>query len=342
MTVDRQTRIAVTLLAVIATLAVLREASALFAPVVLALVIGVVLSPLARRIDRLGAPAALSAFLTLAIMLGMLAGLAVLIEPVISSLVRRAPVIWLEIRETIADLRGAITGLDRVSESVSEALAVPGTARATDDGVEIPSLRDALLLAPNLAAWLLLLIGTLYFFLLSRRDVYAWVTTTDLAITIGDMLEAEREVSRYFLTITCINAVFGIVVTLALWLIGMPFAALWGFIAFLANFILYLGPAIFAVSLLVGGVVAFDGLVSFLPAAVFVGLNLTEGQFVTPGLVGRQMSVNPLLVFLSLVFWLWLWGPIGGIIAIPLLVWILVIQGRHKKALASAPSAPDQ
>jgi predicted PurR-regulated permease PerM len=94
------------------------------------------------------------------------------------------------------------------------------------------------------------------------------------------------------------------------------------------NFILYLGPACVAVALLVAGIVVFDGPTVLLPPALFVGLNLLEGQFVTPMLVGRHMSVNPLLVFLSLVFWLWLWGPLGGFIAIPLLIWSLAIAGQ--------------
>ena len=103
---------------------------------------------------------------------------------------------------------------------------------------------------------------------------------------------------------------------------------LWGLAAFLLNFVLYLGPVVFAFALFIGGIVQFEGAISFLPAALYVAMNLTEGQFVTPALVGRHMKVNPLLVFLSLVFWLWLWGPIGGVVAIPFLVWTLFLVGE--------------
>ncbi|MGB3406608.1 MAG: AI-2E family transporter [Jannaschia sp.] len=324
---------AVCFVAVVVGLLVLDRAASLFAPVVLALVIGVVLSPLSRRIDRLGAPHGVSAFLTLAMILALIVGLVILLGPIVEEIFDRAPVIWVEIREVLSSLQSTAQGIDQVSEQVADALneSGPGTEDAPKDRVEVPTLADALMLAPSLAAWLLIFAGTLYFFLLSRREVYDWISRTGLVDSAAVMVEAEREVSRYFLTITLINAGFGTLIALALIALGMPYAILWGFILFVANFILYLGPAIYAVALLVAGIVSFDGLASFLPAIVFVGMNLIEAQFVTPSLIGRQMKVNPLLVFLSLVFWLWLWGPIGGIVAIPLLVWGISLNGRRRR-----------
>ena len=105
----------------------------------------------------------------------------------------------------------------------------------------------------------------------------------------------------------------------------MPAPYVWGFIAATLNYILYIGPAIFAASALLGGLLAFDGGMGVMPAILYVCLNGVEGNFVTPTLVGKNMQVNPLLVFLSLVFWLWLWGPLGGIVAIPILLYALAI-----------------
>jgi predicted PurR-regulated permease PerM len=106
---------------------------------------------------------------------------------------------------------------------------------------------------------------------------------------------------------------------------GMPGAALWGLLAFVLNFIVYLGPAMLAVALLFAGIGAFDGAMVVAPAAVFVAINTVEGQFVTPALVGRNMEINPLLVFVTILFGIWIWGPIGGIVAIPLLLWVRVL-----------------
>ena len=334
-------RPAVWFLAIATTLVILKVAAPLFGPIVLALVLGVVLSPFAGRIDRMGAPPAVGAFLTLAASLSVIGLLLFLIEPVLSSAVRRAPIIWSELRETIESVQSALRGLDDVSDQVSKALnesaddagsAVANAARPADNtepAVKVPSITDAILYAPAYAARLMIFVGTLYFFLLSRREVYDWISASDFSASTADMLEAEREVSKYFLTITMINAGFGALVAAVLMLLGMPYAILWGFVAFLSNYILYLGPAIFAVALLLGGIVSFEGPISFLPAALYVGMNMIEGQFVTPSLVGRQMKVSPLLVFLSLVFWLWMWGPVGGVIAIPLLVWALALLKRR-------------
>ena len=82
---------------------------------------------------------------------------------------------------------------------------------------------------------------------------------------------------------------------------------------------------VLALALLIADLITFDGAYGFLPAALYLAMNATEGQFVTFVLVGRSMSVNPLLIFFSLVFWLWLWGPVGGFIAIPRLIWFTVV-----------------
>ncbi|PUB14925.1 uncharacterized protein DUF20 [Yoonia sediminilitoris] len=108
------------------------------------------------------------------------------------------------------------------------------------------------------------------------------------------------------------------------------------------NFVLYVGPIAMIAMLLVTGIVLFDGAVSFLPAATYLAMNGTELQIVTPTLVGKRLSVNPLLIFLSLVFWLWFWGPIGGIIAIPILIWGLTIyKGLSGQTISSGtPGMP--
>ena len=136
--------------------------------------------------------------------------------------------------------------------------------------------------------------------------------------------------SRYFLTILLINAAFGVIVAGAMAIVGMPWPMTWGIVAFLLNFILYLGPIFMAGCLVVAGSMTFTGPEAFLPATVYVALNATEGQFVTPSLVGRSLHVNPLLVFLSLVLWLWLWGPLGGFVAIPLLIWLIAVTTGFK------------
>lgn len=320
------------IIAIIGLMVVLNFASTLFAPILLAVVMGVVLSPFSDALERFGAPSGLSAFLTLGAALLIIAAVLFLLEPVLTTLINRAPLIWSELRETIQAMQSALRGLEQTGEQVAEVLGGDSATASDDDAMAIPSVTEALLYAPGYAARVMIFIGTLYFFLLSRVGVYDWIENQSVALTSADMRAAEKQVSRYFLTITVINFGFGVVVSLMLIFFDMPYPIVWGFMAALANYILYLGPPMFAVALLVGGIVALDGPISFVPAAVYVGMNMIEGQFVTPSLVGRTMDVNPLLVFLALVIWLWMWGPVGGIIAIPLLVWMLAIKDRYQPA----------
>jgi len=329
MTLETSARWAIIMLAAIAVFTALRLTADVFAPLMLGLVLGVVLSPISTGLERVGAPSALSALAVLIFSLIVLAGIVLFLGPVFSKLLIQAPQIWQEVRVSIRDFQGLIQGISDASEEVARAIG-PGSGDA-EEAPRVPSLTDALLAAPAFAAQLLIFIGTLFFFVLSRQEIYRWISdrlTGAHDVMAMRLAEADRLVSRYFLTIAVINIFFGGFVAAALWLIGMPSALMWGVIATLMNFILYLGPACVAVALIVAGVVVFDGLAVLLPGAAFVGLNLTEGQFVTPMLVGRHMSVNPLLVFLSLVFWLWLWGPLGGFIALPLLIWGLAIAGQ--------------
>lgn len=318
------------IIAILGIMVVLNFAATLFAPIFLAVVLGVVLSPASEAIERLGLPTGIGPLVTLIAALFLIVTLLFLLEPVLTTIINRAPLIWFELREAIETLQSAMRGLEQTGEQMAEVLGSEEGTKADEEAVVIPSATQALLYAPGYAARVMIFVGTLYFFLLSRVAVYEWIERLDINLNALDMRAAEKQVSRYFLTISMINFGFGSLVAVMLMGFGMSYALVWGFGAALANYILYLGPPIFAAGLLVGGIVAFDGPISFLPAGLFVLMNMIEGQFVTPSLVGRSMDVNPLLVFVSLVIWLWMWGPVGGIIAIPLLVWFIAIRDRYQ------------
>jgi predicted PurR-regulated permease PerM len=316
-----------TLLVSLASLAVIfaamRIAEGLLAPMLAAVVLGVVCAPFTDRVERLGVPRVFAALLVLISFVSLLLLLFLVIEPTVSDAIRNGPLIWRELTDLIEDVRGALAGVQELQETVTEALGDGKQDGSADEEVAVPGVMDALAYAPSIAAAIMIFIGTLYFFLVARSDIYDRIDQMDLRLSKLMLCRAEARVSRYFLTITLINAMFGALVGLVMAAIGLPNAILWGLAAFLVNFVLYLGPAFFAVALGIAGLIEFDGAASLLPMAIYLAMNMTEGQFVTPSLVGRHMQVNPLLVFVSLVFWLWLWGPIGGVVAIPLLVWLL-------------------
>ncbi len=333
MTLDKASRWAIIVIAFVAVGAALDAGASVFAPLTFGLVLGVVLSPFSDFVDkRIGIHRVFSALVSIFIAAVLLTSAVLFIEPKVSIAVRRAPEIMRELGILLEGMQDLIRGIDSVSEEVSEAINEDAKAvgdQAEQEQVRVPGAFDALTLAPTLVAQLLITVGAFFFFLLSRHEIYEWAArrrdgSSDGA-TRHTLKEAERIVARYFLTITIINCSLGLLVGIAFHAIGMPGPYVWGFVAAALNYILYIGPAVFAVSALLGGLLSFDGAAGVLPAILYICMNGIEGNFVTPTLVGKNMQVNPLLVFLSLIFWLWLWGPLGGIVAIPVLLYGLAI-----------------
>ncbi|WP_417806534.1 AI-2E family transporter [Thioclava sp.] len=335
-------RVAIIVVAVIAVVAALEQVESLLAPVVLALVVGIVLSPISDAWENRGLSPVWGALTSLVISLLVAALLILVIQPLLAHMIVQAPKVWDDMRSNVLDLRQMFKGIQDASDEVSKAITpASDTAKDASGASAMPSATDVLLLAPALLGQALLYFGTLFFFQLSRREIYDWVAkhlaqSTQRGNTALRLRAAENRVSRYFLTISVINAGLGLFVGAAMQLIGMPNAALWGVIAFLINYILYLGPAMLAMALIFAGIAAFDGLRVILPALIYVGLNSMEGQFVTPTLVGKHMQINPLLIFLSLTFGIWLWGPLGGVVAIPLLLWALVLTDSLREQKPSS------
>ncbi|MEJ6389473.1 AI-2E family transporter [Gymnodinialimonas ulvae] len=322
----------------LATIAAMDFGQSILAPVLSAVVIGVVLSPLTDWMVNRGFHTAAAAFAVLSMFLLAAITLVVLLEPTLSHAIRQAPVIWFEFESLVALARNALDGMRDLQDTVADALVEEAQssngaeegATAQDD-LPIPNLLDALSYGPAVFSAFLVFVGTLYFFLASRTELYAHMAAAFESIDVRRLQAAEHRVSRYLLTVTLINAGFGACVTFALMAIGMPQTDLWGLATFLLNYMLYLGPGLVALALIVVGMVTFDGAFSFLPDAIFLALNMVEAQFATPTLVRQHMSLNPLLVFLSLVGWLWLWGPVGGLVAIPVLVWALYMMGASDR-----------
>lgn len=326
---DRMPQITAALVALIAVLGVMHIAETFFAPVVLALVAGIVLSPVSVSMTRAGAPPAFVAVTGMMLTLLVAAILVLTFQPIVAEIVQKAPKVWADVRETVEDFRALVRGVTDAVDDVQAALEPDGKPAAEKAEDAVLSVQDAIVLAPSIAAQILLFAGTLFFFLLTRHRTYDFLARSfageDGAMS-ERLLAAERQVSRYLLTITVINASMGVVVGVVLAMIGMTNAVSWGLAAAVLNFVPYLGPACMVIGLLFAGIAEFNGFWAILPVVSYLMLNAVESQFVTPTFVGRNMALNPLAVFLFLTFFLWLWGPIGGVVAIPVLVWLSEIN----------------
>jgi predicted PurR-regulated permease PerM len=334
-------RLSQILLALIVTVYALDYAEVILAPILLGMVIGLMFSPFARLIERHGIPAWLSglAVVLLFIVLLLVVGTALAVP--LSTWVDRAPVIWKNLQLHIADWKSVFASFSTLRTEIGTLMGQTGSMMVKlDDNSTVESVAT---LGPTIVAELLLFFASVYFFI-ATRDRFR-VAALSLCVTrrlrwrIAHFFrDVELLISRYLLTITAVNIGLGIAVTLGLWAIGMPSPLLWGVLAAVMNYVMYVGPAMMALILLsISLATRQGGLDILLPPAVYLGLHLIESQFVTAQILGVTMTMNPFLVFLALAFWIWLWGPIGGFIAVPslLVIYALLrntVQIQHEPA----------
>jgi predicted PurR-regulated permease PerM len=192
---------------------------------------------------------------------------------------------------------------------------------------------------------LLVFFATLFFFISSRVQLRRGVASlfanraTRLRV-LHIMHDVESNLTAYFTTVGVIYFVDGLCVGVAAYFIGLPNPAAWGALTFVLSFIPYIGPGVMILILFGVGLIHFPTVTHALIApAFYVGLATLEGNFITPAIVGRRLTLSPLAVFLSLVFWAWLWGPVGAFLATPLLTIGLVAVGHVFPS--EEPTLPD-
>jgi predicted PurR-regulated permease PerM len=175
------------------------------------------------------------------------------------------------------------------------------------------------------------------FILLQREDLrdraIRLLGASDMQRTTAAMNDAAERLSKYFLRQVLINSAYGVFITIGLWLIGIPSPIVWGILAALMRFVPYVGPFIAAsFPLILAAAVAQGWTVVLLTAALYLISELMMGQVVEPLVYGHGTGVSPIAVVGSTVFWAWLWGPLGLLLAMPLTV-CLVVLGRHVEGL---------
>lgn len=296
----------------------------LVAPVTLAVVIGIMLAPLANRIELAGIPSALSAGVVTALFIAGMSLVLVSVAMPLGEWSRQLPRVWANLRSVIADWQDVMTTAETVRENLkSIAGDGPSIAVEVDDG---SAVGDIAWFAPAVIAQVVLFLASLYFFLASRNGLRTAVLSLcferKLRWRVAHIFrDVGSLVSRYLLSITVVNIGLGLAVGLAMWALGMPSPLLWGILAGLLNYAIYVGPAVMAVILLGVGLATGSTMSDFvLPPAVYLSLNMVEAQFVTPFVVGRALTLNPFVVLIGVAYWIWVWGPAGGFVAVPLLL----------------------
>jgi predicted PurR-regulated permease PerM len=189
--------------------------------------------------------------------------------------------------------------------------------------------------APKVLLVVLFLTVLFLFFLLVHGDTFLR-RLVEILPRFGNKRQAvdisqkiENDISAYLITITIMNAAVGTATAFVAWYTGLGDPILWGTVAFLLNYVPIVGPASGVVIFLLAGLLTIDTLwQAFLPAVLYLGIHLAEGELITPTLLAKRFTLNPVVVIVSLIFWFWMWGAAGAIIAVPMLAIAKIICDR--------------
>lgn len=324
----RSSQVAVILMGVVATIFALQAGEYILAPASLGIVLGLMLGPLATRLERRGLPPGVSASLVVVMFIAGICLAAAAVAAPLSFWIARLPQLWADLQGQLSELKAPLEALKGVRDQLRELTGGGGVTVSVDEG---PGVESVALFAPAFIAQVLIFLACLYFFVATRYQTRSAVLKLCLNRRLRWRVahifrDVESMVSRYLLSITVINLAEGIAVGVGLYMLGVPSAALWGALAALTNFVVFIGPAVMVAILFMVGLAEFDTLGgSLLPVLVYLVINMLEAQFVTPMVIGRTMTLNPFVVLLALIFWIWLWGPLGGFIAIPALLVVYAV-----------------
>jgi predicted PurR-regulated permease PerM len=306
----------------------LRAGAEFFLPVTAALVIAIALVPLLEWFERRRVPSGLAALICVVLFLTIAnVAVAAIVLPA-TEWVRLLPSRIGRIRETLAPLLDVYASAEKfVDDIVTDFGSTAGVADRTVT-VEAPnSMLDLIATsAPHAAIQLFFALLVIFFFLAGwtrmRKQTITTRASFDGAMTTARVIQQVVDATSLYLgTITLVNICLGLLVALVLWMLDMPTPLMWGGIAAVLNYIPYLGPIASALLLGVGGLMAFaDPWYALLPAVSFAVIHLVEANIITPALVGRRLTINPLLILIALSFWAWVWGTTGALLAVPLLI----------------------
>jgi predicted PurR-regulated permease PerM len=310
-----------------------------FLPIVLALLFSFLFNPVVRTFRRLRIPEALGAFLVVFGLLGALAlGVYQLAGPAYDW-AQRAPKTMRRLEDKLRDLKKPVQTVSKATEQVEKITQVGGGRQPQTVEVRSESLGERMFSqATDVVAGGTVMFILLFFLLASgdlflRKLVGVLPSVDDKKRAVDIARQIETDISAYLLTITVINLGLGAAVWGLMTLLGVPNPLLWGVLAMVSNFIPYLGPILMITVLAMVGFLTFqDTARALMVPLAFVGLHALESYLVTPMVLGRRLTLNPVVIFLALTFWGWLWGITGAILAVPIMV-VFKILCDHSEPL---------
>lgn len=327
-------------LLILATLAIgytMWAAQELILPILLAAFFALVGNPILRLLGKLRLPRFLAALIVLIGGLAIAGALSLQLAEPASEWVRQVPRELKQVGPKLRQMTKPLLEANRAAQNFARAAGGESTAKPVQVvKTEINDPYRALTSTPRYVAQVLAVVLLTFFFMvfgesLQRNAIALLPNPQKKKLTLDILHSIEREISRYVLTISLINSGLGLALAGALYALGVPLqeSLLWGTMAAILNFAPFVGPLIGMALMLLMGFVAFDApSAALLPAGLYLLLHTIESQAVTPIVLGRRMRLSPLVLMLALMLFGWLWGIIGLLLAVPMLVCVKLVLAR--------------
>ena len=306
---------------IILFLAALFQARAILVPVAAAFVVAMMLAPLSQHARRLGVPSFVTATVLWLMAVAVFYGLITLLSAPVVEWIGKAPDIGRSFQDKFALLERPLSALRDLRNAI-----LPSQS---GEGVKVDVMgiaKETVSLVTPAIGQVVIFFATLFFMLLGREAlrhvVVGFFHSREARLRcLKIMNDVEHNLTGYLSVVAVINFAVGLCAGAVAWAVGLPNPLAWAVLGFVLNFIPYVGALTLEIGMFMVGMVSFPTLAhAAIAPLAYLGLAMLEGQFITPSILGRHFTINPLTVFLSLVFWTWLWGPLGTFLSMPILI----------------------
>jgi predicted PurR-regulated permease PerM len=299
-------------------------------PVLLAWTIATILLPIVKWVEGKGIPRALAAIVVAVLFLALLLSLIALLSTPVAYWLGRASDIGALLREKLTTFSQPLALLEELQKGLSAIGA--GSSPTLKVEAQSSSMVASILsvITPAVSGFVMFLFSLIFYLIYRQRlrsaIVYLMSDREARLATLRTLNDIDENMTTYFGTFTIINLALGTVIALLTWIIGLPNPLLWGVLAWVLNYIPYIGPAVVIGTLATVGLLIYPTLQEAAVAPLlYLGLVTLEGQLITPTVMGRNLEINPFAVFLAIAFCTWFWGPVGAFLAVPLLMALTVV-----------------
>jgi predicted PurR-regulated permease PerM len=308
---------------VVVVLAGIKAASVIVVPFLLALFIAIILSPLFLWLKAKGVPQIAALLLVIVLLFGAIATLMLLIGTSVQDFSKNVPLYEAKLRDDLQHFLEVLhaKGFNVPKEDIMELFAA--------DKV-MAYIAKTLKSLGSLLTNSFMIIVTVAFLLLEISSFGKKLASTNIK-SLENIIDVSASIKRFIMLKSLTSAATGIVIAVALQMLEIHYAVLWGVVAFLLNFIPNIGSVIAAVPAVLMALIQYDLSTAAVTAGIYLAVNITIGSILEPRIMGRGLGISPLIVFLSLIFWGWLLGPVGMLLSVPLTIMVKIVLDNNEE-----------